>query len=73
MQENDYCKEIDSLINERYNLKSGNYLANQIIPKIEKESKIEASCQKGYYGYLYSSDSLFDSDIKKWKEYFKCE
>ena len=69
----DYCQKIDSLIYERYNLKSGNFISNKIIPVIERKTKIEASCHKGYYGYLYTSDSLFDSDIKKWKEYFKCK
>ena len=69
MEKIDYCKEIDILINE----KSGNYFANKIIPKLERNSNIEASCQKGTFGYIYLSDSLFNSDIKKWKEYYKCE
>lgn len=72
-KEIDYCQKIDSLIYERYNLKSGNFISNKIIPIIESKTKIEASCQKGYYGYLYTNDSLFDSDVKKWKEYFKCK
>jgi len=73
IEKSDFCKEINILIDERYNTKSGNYFANQIIPKIEKDSKIEASCSKGYFGYFYSNDSLFNSDINKWKEYYKCE
>ena len=71
--ENEYCKKIDSLVYERYTLKSGNYFANSIIPFLEKESNISASCQKGYYGYLYSNDSTFNSDMTKWGEYFKCK
>jgi hypothetical protein len=70
---NVFCQKIDSLIYERYTLKSGNYFANIIIPDIETESKIEANCQKGFYGHLYSSDSLFDADIEKWKKYFNCK
>lgn len=67
------CQRIDSLIQERYRWKSGNYFSNKIIPVLEKESGIESNCQKGLYGYIYSDDSLFNADIKRWKEYFKCK
>ncbi len=70
---NAFCQKIDSLNYERYTLKSGNYFANKIIPIIEAETKIEANCQKGYYGHLYLSDSLFDADVEKWKKYFYCQ
>ena len=67
------CVKIDSLVNERYKWKSGNYFSNKIIPVLEKESGIEANCNKGLYGYQYNDDSLFNVDIAKWREYFKCK
>jgi hypothetical protein len=67
------CDSIDTLIKERYVWKTGNFYANQILPSIIKDSNIDASCQKGTFGYLYRNDSLFDSDIKKWQIYFNCK
>ena len=67
------CSKIDSLVKERFEWKSGNYFSNRIIPVLEKESGIEANCDKGTYGYHYSSDSLFRSDVEKWKTFFKCK
>ena len=71
--EDKYCNLIDTLIQEKYVMKTGNYFANKIIPKLEDQSKILARCDKGTLGYLYFSDTLFDSDIKKWKQYFNCK
>jgi hypothetical protein len=67
------CLKIDSLVKERYEWKTGNYYSNKILPQIINESGLDANCKKGTYGYIYMNDSLFDSDIKKWKEIFKCK
>ena len=68
-----WCSRIDSLIKEFYYEKYNRY-ANKTIPQLIKESKIDASCEKGIGGYnYYHNDSLFNADIKRWKEYFKCK
>ena len=67
-----YCLMIDSLEAERFTWKTGNYYANEIIPKLVIASGIDATCPKGYYGYMYKDDSSFNSDISKWREYFNC-
>jgi hypothetical protein len=68
-----YCMKIDTLEQERYQQKGSNYYANKIIPELESKSKISANCQRGYFGYLYLNDTLFNTDIKKWREYFQCK
>ena len=68
-----YCASIDTLIAERYTIKTGNFYANKIIPKIVKYTKIQSTCEKGFYGYFYTNDSLFDADIKKWKTFLNCK
>lgn len=67
------CELINSLAMERYVYKTGNYFANQIIPIIEQDSHIQASCQKGTFGYIYKSDSVFNADVMKWREYYECK
>ncbi len=65
------CLRIDTLIKEQYFGKT-NYHANRIIPILEKESGICSKSKKGFTGYFYKNDSIFDNDIKKWQIYFKC-
>jgi len=67
------CKRIDTLVTERYEWKTGNYYANRIIPILEEESGIEATCERGTFGHFYRSDSTFDADVERWREYLKCK
>lgn len=69
--ESTYCKMLDTLVCE-YFLWKGNAHSNDIIPILEKESGIDASCRKGTLGHSYDDDSTFLSDLDKWKKYFKC-
>lgn len=66
------CLRIDTLIKEQY-FGQTNYYANRIIPILEKESGIYSNSEKGFIGYSYKNDTVFDNDIKKWKIYFKCK
>ncbi len=68
----DYCKMLDTLFLEHYKWESGNYYANKIIPKLTKKSNLIAHCKKGYYGYYYQNDSVFNSDLTLWSNYFGC-
>jgi hypothetical protein len=63
-----YCLKIDSL---QQSYQPGIYSMNGLIPELESVSGIEASCNKGTLGCLYDEAS-FDTDIKRWKKYFKC-
>lgn len=67
-----FCKLIDTLVDERRVTKGSNYFANQIIPVLTEESGIESNYKMGYFGFSYSSDSLFDADVAKWRKYFNC-
>ena len=55
--------------------KNTNYYINSLVGYIESNSGIEASCSKGTYGYYYSEspDSIFISDVLKWKKHFNCQ
>lgn len=68
----EFCSKIDTLVMARYTWKAGGLYANEIIPVLVENSGIEASGDKGTFGYIYRSDSLFDSDIMKWRQYYKC-
>lgn len=67
------CRKIDLLLFAWKNY-TNNYYLNRIIPQIEKISGIDASCQKGTYGYIYKgkSDSTFVRDYQKWCIKLKC-
>ena len=75
-QEDVFCSKIDTLVINRYKWKESgaiNVNINKIIGLLEAKSKIYANCeQRGFGGCIYFSDSIFDSDIKKWRAYFKC-
>lgn len=68
----EFCRKIDTLEHERYEWNVGNFYSNRIIPILEKSSGIDASCDKGFLGYIYPNDSIFRSDINKWRIYFHC-
>lgn len=70
------CSKIDTLVLQRYQWKDSFYInvnTNKIIRFLESKSKIYSNCeQKGFGGYVYFSDSVFNSDIEKWRVYFNC-
>ncbi|WP_222597073.1 hypothetical protein [Chitinophaga pinensis] len=68
-----FCKKLDTLELERMAPKNSNYYANLILPELERRSDISANCEKGFFGYMYLSDSLFNADMKRWRAYFKCK
>lgn len=71
-----YCDSI-RVIEDEFEKSDGNSnrRINSIVPILVKQSNLEASCSKGTVGYLYfmESDSVFYSDINRWKNYFHCE
>ncbi|UKN03706.1 hypothetical protein K6119_09405 [Paracrocinitomix mangrovi] len=67
-----YCDSI-ILIQTKWEEKRSNFWLNRIIPQLENESGIEASCEKGFFGHTYKTDSIFHADIKNWSKYFNCE
>ena len=68
-----YCLMIDTLVLERYEWKTGNFYANKIVPVLERKCCVDASCDKGTFGYTYRSDSIFNSDVKKWEHCCSCQ
>jgi hypothetical protein len=68
----DYCKKIDTLIQERYIWKPEfDRYSDRIINEIEIKTKIKGTCQYGFTGKIYC-DTLFNEDVRKWSKYFNC-
>lgn len=66
-----YCDSIQ-LITDKWKESHSNYFINRIVPQLEMESGVEATCSKGLAGHIYS-DSAFNYDVAKWLEYFDCD
>jgi len=69
------CKRIRILAEEREKYKSDYFLSSDILDILEEKTGIQANCYKSSYGYWYSSDqdSIFKSDLNKWRAYFNCK
>lgn len=68
----DYCKKIDTLVNERYYWKT-KYLkyTERILKEIEKKSGITGTYNLGFGGMTYC-DTFFNNDVRRWAKYFNC-
>ena len=68
----DYCKKIDTLVNERYYWKT-KHLKNseRILDEIEKKTGIVGTYNLGFAGMTYC-DTFFNNDIRRWRKYFNC-
>jgi hypothetical protein len=68
----DYCRVLDSLVTIR-SYTYGNSYANKVIPKLAQASRIDAHCDRGFFGYIYRSEEDFKTDIANWRKYFNCK
>ena len=66
-----YCMIIDSIIYEHENKHSNSYLTNNLSSLVNKTGILDQS-DKGTIGCTYRSDSLFYSDMNKFKIILNC-
>lgn len=72
----DYCKKIDTLVNERYQSRktSGVDLPKiqRILSELYNASGISGTYSLGYTGMTYC-DTFFNNDIRRWEIFFNCK